>query len=569
MKRGGELWLSRLLFAPLLASLALVSGGAERPLAAEAPEAAAVERLEGVVFSDANGNGLRDTGEAPLAGIAVSNGQQVVRSGDDGRYRLPRRPGAFASVTCPADGRCDVSYRSGSGDFPVVPEPRPDDFFFVHISDLHGYRRPEDLRELPSPEDIPWWMPRYAVGWYALRHLTTLYELRDEGELVDVLREAVSPHRDVRWALGPTDVLTYFDAAMESETGMIDPAGDIEAALDEVKALKPSFVVNTGDFILDGNEVPPEIAAAWFIQYDEWIAGFEVPVYTTIGNNDLVGTNRDDVEPSVPGYGKGLFRSYRGPTHFSFDRGRLHFVALDTHRLEEERPGADQWHFGRMEPAVREWLEADLRAASRDAVVVLNHEPFYASPSWGHIHKPIAHDEGIFDTHRVAYELSGHIHKNGFKDGEHTTHITTGSISGFRWMLPASFDERGYRLLYAKGERLYSAFKRLGEPVLGFVSPVGDEAMHPASKAPADPSALSGEVEVVVVAADASGPYAEMGLRLNGEPLSLERWGDYFGRARFDAAALPEGRGTLVLSVWDAAGAERSAALAVSRSRGR
>ena len=70
----------------------------------------------------------------------------------------------------------------------------------------------------------------------------------------------------------------------------------------------------------------------------------------------------------------------------------------------------------------------------------------------------------------------------------------------------------------------------------------------------------------MVVAADARGPYAEIGLRLNGESLSLERWGDYFARARFDADSLPEGGGTLVLSARDATGAERSTMLAVARS---
>ena len=101
------------------------------------------------------------------------------------------------------------------------------------------------------------------------------------------------------------------------------------------------------------------------------------------------------------------------------------------------------------------------------------------------------------------------------------------------------------------------------------MTPVGEAALHPASKAPSDPSAVAGVVDVVVVAADARGPFEEIGLRLNGEALPLERWGDYFARARFAAESLPEGRGTLVLSARDAAGRQRSAALAVTRSGGR
>jgi hypothetical protein len=96
---------------------------------------------------------------------------------------------------------------------------------------------------------------------------------------------------------------------------------------------------------------------------------------------------------------------------------------------------------------------------------------------------------------------------------------------------------------------------------------MGDASIHPGSKSPADPSALSGEVEVVVVAADARGPFTSLELHLNGEPLTLDRWGDYFARARFDAGTLRPGGSTLLLTARDAAGSKSSAALAVARAQ--
>src|SRR5690606_20025686 len=59
----------------------------------------------GVVFEDGNGNGLRDDGEAGIAGVAVSNGRDVVRTDAEGRYALPMAPGQTIFVVKPAGWR--------------------------------------------------------------------------------------------------------------------------------------------------------------------------------------------------------------------------------------------------------------------------------------------------------------------------------------------------------------------------------------------------------------------------------------------------------------------------------
>jgi hypothetical protein len=66
-------------------------------LLACAPFVAAATCVDGSVFADTNGNGLRDGGEKPLSGIAVSDGEQIVLTDADGRYQLPAstRPTVF------------------------------------------------------------------------------------------------------------------------------------------------------------------------------------------------------------------------------------------------------------------------------------------------------------------------------------------------------------------------------------------------------------------------------------------------------------------------------------------
>jgi hypothetical protein len=73
------------------------------PAAAREPSANAGESMTGVVFEDANGNGLRDAGEPGVAGVRVSNGRDLVASAKDGSYRIGARPDAPVFAIKPAD----------------------------------------------------------------------------------------------------------------------------------------------------------------------------------------------------------------------------------------------------------------------------------------------------------------------------------------------------------------------------------------------------------------------------------------------------------------------------------
>ncbi|WP_326769331.1 NPCBM/NEW2 domain-containing protein [Streptomyces sp. NBC_01591] len=63
-------------------------------MAAAAPlaEGAAANTVTGTVFKDANGNGKRDAGEAPMAGVDVTDGAGWTTTGSDGSYSLQMDP---------------------------------------------------------------------------------------------------------------------------------------------------------------------------------------------------------------------------------------------------------------------------------------------------------------------------------------------------------------------------------------------------------------------------------------------------------------------------------------------
>src|SRR5690606_28004075 len=96
---------------------------------AGAVSVAAQETAQGVVFHDQNGNGQADSGEPGVANVAVSNGRDVVRTGDDGRYTLPVEQNAIVFVVKPAGWQVPIS----------KPEYLPR-FYYVH--------RPEGSPEL-------------------------------------------------------------------------------------------------------------------------------------------------------------------------------------------------------------------------------------------------------------------------------------------------------------------------------------------------------------------------------------------------------------------------------------
>ncbi len=121
--------MNRILLAVMLAA----------PTASRAQEAA----ITGVVFIDANGNGVRDRGERGLAGVAVSNQDAVVVTDASGAYRLPRGGTGLAFVSVPDGYRAVGSFWRAVGngattvDFAVAPVARRDGFTFVHASDTH------------------------------------------------------------------------------------------------------------------------------------------------------------------------------------------------------------------------------------------------------------------------------------------------------------------------------------------------------------------------------------------------------------------------------------------------
>ena len=110
--------------------------------------------VTGVVFADANGNGLRDDGEDGLAGVGVTDGVSIVESGADGSYTIAIRPdptipwtpartvsvcwpSGYWPVGTPWRRLSDVPDGTGVT-FPLRKQAQTFPFAFCHITDDHG-----------------------------------------------------------------------------------------------------------------------------------------------------------------------------------------------------------------------------------------------------------------------------------------------------------------------------------------------------------------------------------------------------------------------------------------------
>ena len=514
----------------------------------------ATAQLSGTVFVDADADGARDPGEPGLAGVRVSNGAEVQTTTADGRYAFDADPSGFVHITRPDDFACERWYRRGSGDFALVPAPSPDEFFFIQISDIHAYADAREFARYSLP-DRPSFVPARLGAWGLLWAMRSFYPGRDREQIADAFRGALAPYRPIDGLSKSQVLLAYMEEFEREGSELGDVVTPTREALAEVAALGPEFAIATGDLVMEANTAPADVVESWFELYRDLSAESGLVLVNTIGNNEVAGTRLDEFALDDPRYGKGLFHRFYGPSTFSFDRGPFHFVAVDSHRRVERGDDRPEWEFEELSPRVEGWLDDDLSAHAGRVLVVLNHEPFHSLDEWSGFYDPVD-DRGLFEKHRVAYSLAGHVHQNGVERIGATLHVTSGALSGMRWAVPASLHPRGYRLFYAVDRRLYSAWKEIGKPLLGFVQPAVDRRLHATG---ADDG--SGDERVLVaVAADIRGPFASVSMTLDGEPLAFERWGDYFVRA----AVSPDETGEVELRATRADGAVSVVSLPLS-----
>lgn len=230
---------------------------AEAPTAAETKSAQAVR---GVVFHDQNHNRKRDEGEPPLAGIRVSNGRDITKTDEQGRYELPIDDDDIVFVIKPRNYRTPVDRK-------LLPQ-----FYYIHKpngSPKSKFPGVEPTGPLPESVDFP------------------LYPSNEPDKFQAILFGDPQPRT-------------------RKELNFIE-----HDVIEELVGTKASFGVTLGDIVFDDLSLFEPQAKA--------IALLGIPWYNVIGNHDINFDARSDAhsdETFERVFGPAYYAFDHGPVHF-------------------------------------------------------------------------------------------------------------------------------------------------------------------------------------------------------------------------------------------------------------
>ncbi len=363
----------------------------------------------GTVYHDRNGNRQQDTGEEGLAKIAVSNGQEIVETNADGRYEIP------------VDAQDGVVFLSKPRGWRTpLSEDRLPSFYYLH--------KPQGSRALQFPGVAPTGALPAAVNF-------PLYP-QDEPEHFRIV------------LFGDTQARNATEELYNANTSIAELIGT-EAA----------FGVTLGDIVFDDLSVFP--------LHNRAVALIGIPWYNVIGNHDINYDARTRAEANE------TYERHYGPSYYSFDYGRVHFVVLDNidwSPAAGETPGKYTGGFGAQQ---LEFLRNDLaRIPPQQMVVLTMHIPLTLTADRHQVYR-------LIEQRPLCLSISGHTHTNEhhFIDGSDGWqgpvphhHIVNVTVCGSWWSgqkderglphaLMADGAPRGYSLLSFDGDQYVLDYK--------------------------------------------------------------------------------------------------------------
>ena len=236
-----------------------------------------------------------------------------------------------------------------------------------------------------------------------------------------------------------------------------------------VDSIRPGLLLITGDLVRDALRVGEEEATGYYELFARERNAFRTPVFTVPGNHENFGIERDTshVPATHPLYGRGMYHHYFGPDYYSFTRGGVHFVGLNTVDIDDQR------YYGHVDSLQIAWLERDLALVPADMpVVTFDHIPFVTTfeglngyndrppaPSlitvrgktvYRHTVSNAGDVLAVLRKHRYVLALGGHLHAT-----ERIEYEMTGVRTRFNQISAVVGNSRGAGLESISGVTLY------------------------------------------------------------------------------------------------------------------
>ena len=353
-----------------------------------------------------------------MTGIYARTVMGIVSASDSG----------LGGVTVSDGFSCTVTDPAGCYTLDVDPDAR-----FVYVSTPSGYLPPVDSLNHP-------------LFYLLLADDRAVYDFSLVKNPVDDSHHAFMAQADVQ--VVAEEELMEYDAQVADAREHMASLGEIDI-----------FGIDCGDIVGDHPELYPSGL--------RHRAGLGFPVYHVMGNHDMKYYGRTH-ETS-----QSRFEHYMGPSNYSFNRGDVHYVALDNCFYI----GRDYFYMGYIDERTFRWLEQDLATVpAGSSVVVFMHIPLRHEAG----NTPFAYDSKAvsqetvnaghliellkpYDTHLIT----GHQHWN--KNVEHTPSLyehNTAAACGLWWQTSVCEDgtPRGYGVYDVNGSDFTWYYKSTGYP---------------------------------------------------------------------------------------------------------
>lgn len=302
---------------------------------------------------------VKDTNGKPVAGVVVSDGYVVTKTGSDGRYGfMSDKKNPYVFISQPQGYEVPLD-----GVFPQFWQPLSSD---ASVFEKHDFT----LTPVTNSSCV-----LLALGDMHLCDRNALYDLRqfrmETQELVSTVQALQSQGKKVYGiTLGDMSWDQYWDGS----SGLANSNFDLADYRDEINS----------DF-----------------------SGCEFPIWQTIGNHDHDYTASGDWNTVVP------YKTIIGPTYYSFNVAGYHVISLDNVICTNNGTVSGRGNYGGLTDDILAWLEADLaEVSSSKPVIVAMHEPLYvpSNPTGGYYYYTYSSTFRSVLGSRKIHIVTGHSH---------------------------------------------------------------------------------------------------------------------------------------------------------------
>lgn len=255
-------------------------------------------------------------------------------------------------------------------------------------------------------------------------------------------------HAFIIW--GDTQIKSKEDAELLKTTSAVDTAATVKAL-----GNLPIHGIAVGDLVFDQFDLFPD--------YKQAVETTSIPFFQAIGNHDMdYAAYGDDSSQNT-------YQQHFGPTYYSFNRGKIHYVILD----DVFFIGKGHGYIGYITEPQLKWLEADLAFVPKGSTVVVSlHIPTKSREK----ERTKAKKEelaGIVTNRDVLYKIlqpykvhimSGHTHYNENWEKDNMYEHNHGTVCGAWWSGPICGDgtPSGYGVYLVDGNDINWYYKSTG-----------------------------------------------------------------------------------------------------------